>query len=68
VVHGKKGGGETFNCSGGDGPAERKCFNYEQLGCEVSICKKPLNRDVIKTNYKKYYDANNKQGGGNKNS
>ena len=64
----KKCVGGTFNYSAGDGSAERKCFNCEQLECEVSKYKKPLNRDVIKKNCEKYSTTENKQGGGGKKS
>ena len=46
----KKGGGRTLDYSGGEGPDEWSCFKCGQLGCQVSKCKKPLNKDVIKKN------------------
>ena len=68
----KKGGGGTFNYSGGDG-SSRKCFNCGKEGCEVKNCDKPLNKELIKKNCEKYYAAKNKAqgqragGGGDKN-
>ena len=69
----KKGGGGTFNYSGGDGSASQRCFNCGKEGCVVKKCDKPLNKELIKKNCEKYYATKNKaqgqsaSGGGDRN-
>ena len=57
----KKGGDGTFNYSGGgscggsnDVKSNLKCFNCGKVGCRPSICNKPLNRELIEKNKRKY--------------
>ena len=53
----KKGGDGTFNYSrGGSGGVKYnlKCFNCVKVGCRPSKCNKPLNRELIEKNKRKY--------------